>query len=331
MILTDVIQLTEAQPKQSPVLLKKVEEATKYKNRFDSVMDLLDVATRQEAPTLNEMRNRLQTLFNTARGEILAQTFTLPKDLISSSATDVLSRAAETPKVKLSHIRDIADKLGFIVLPFQYLDDRSYSTEHHNTQQAIKNFSENLSPWFNVYVLSPVEFYSVYKHVKSSSDLPIYASQTSSQAFMAIEMMIPMFRTLDNNVGNLRLQNTEIAKAVNKAAEELKNLARRVNELQAQIDRQRLQALIQEQENKKLREQLEEARQEREFFAREPLMLAIPKNTSINDDTLALVGPCWGPDFKDIVFTSVGLKKITKQREALASKSLAWANRRMSY
>jgi hypothetical protein len=52
---------------------------------------------------------------------------------------------------------------------------------------------------------------------------------------------------------------------------------------------------------------------------RDPLMFAVPDGVDPSTDNgWAILGPCWGPDFDEIVFTAIGRKIIPDQRKLLS-------------
>jgi len=327
MILTDILELTPDTrwSKRKTKEHDGVKQALEIKDRFESIDPLLRHSDPKESKTLTGMKNRLKGLFNDTRASVLTSEFSLPSSLLANDESkDILTRAALSPKVGMSHLRDIADKLGFTIIPYQYLDERSYEDESPEMKGAIKGFASNLEQWYDIYVLAPIHHYDVHKHVTAQQDFPIYAGLPCAQAFMAISIAIPMFRTLTQSISQLREHTSEIASQVNKHKDELTNLARRVGELQAQVEKQRQQEIIRQQENKRLRERLAALESRSNFWAYEPVMVAVPKGTAVTADTIAIVGPCWGPDFEDIVLASIGLNQVENQRELLADKAKEW-------
>jgi len=327
MILTDVLDLQEMAWKDTTDNKEKTKTAVELKSFHESANRLSRYASHEENQVLTKISNKIKNQFNQTRIDLLLQNSTLPPSLINSdSNADDISRIAQTPKVKLGYLRELADRLGFILVPFNYLDPRSYDQEDYNLRSAIGNFQKKLEPWFNIYILSPIHFYDVQKHVAADVDLPIYANKDAAQAFMAINMMLPMFRTLSMNIEQLCEKSREMGVFVNRTAQELKNLINRVAALEAQVEKQRQQTIIEEQRNRELQLRLEELRSQRQFWSYEPLMFAFPKQQTINDEGTAFVGPCWGPDFKDIVFTALGLTARPDQRKNLAGKALEWSS-----
>lgn len=327
MNLSDILQVDAVEWKPKKAKKEVVEKAVKLKDRFEAIEGLFEHASnRDEQAHLRNLQNRIKDLFNTERAEILKEECTLPAQLLQKGGTDPLSLAAQTPKVTLTHLRQVADKLGFVAIPVDYLNKQSYEKEDFAVRDAISGFQKKLSPWFDIYVLTPVVYYSVENHIKATADLPIYAGPDCAQAFMAINITIPMFRSIIQNLDQVRERTNQLAQSQNKTNQELQNLARRVNELQAQVERQKREAVLQELRLKQMEEQVAAIRSQQRVISYDPVMFAIPKGKTINDEGHAILGPCWGPDFQDIVLTSLGFQGVPKQRELLEEKAQEWGD-----
>jgi len=82
--------------------------------------------------------------------------------------------------------------------------------------------------------------------------------------------------------------------------------------LQKQVERERAERILAESNIKNLKN--------KQFIQYDPMLIAMSPSSSINDNNgIAFIGPCWGPDFDDIVLPSLGLKKVEKQREEIHS------------
>lgn len=276
----------------------------------------------EETKTLETIHARMTKEYDNTRAAILKDTLTLPEALRGKD-TDVLTMVARSPKIPLAGMRDLVDKLGFLIMPFEYLDSRSYEREGATVQASIRSFYGLLSPWFNIYAVAPVAYYDVNRHVKAELDKPIYASSMVGQAFMAVSMMLPMFRSMLGNVDQLRKESDAMAKQLAHMQTELKNLSLRVGELEKQLARQQQEALEREASTRKQIREMAAA--ERAFMAYEPMLLALPKG--VNDNTPAIVGPCWGPDFEDVVVKALGYSKVEGQRNYVSESALRWGKR----
>lgn len=335
MKLADVVTLTKSPrwTKKITVGDEQTQTALEVRKRFDNVDTLYEFADDNECDSLKSLQKKLSTRFNVLRSEILLNKHSLPGVLWGEDGNDTLTKAAKAPRIRLSEAREIADKLGFVIVPFDYLDSRSFEDESAELKKAIAAFDARLSDMYDIYVLAPVHHYSIAKHVRATSDLKIYPGKPCEQAFLAIDMAVPVFRSIFLNLDQLRNQAEETAEHVNRNAaainankQEMKNLSRRVDTLQRQVERQRAEAIIEAAKQEKLRNELRELRAQNRFMAYEPMMLAIPKDSSVEADVPAIVGPCWGPDFEEIVLTALDMRKIEGQGEMLDAAALQWVD-----
>lgn len=323
MNLTDVVPPLDLQsePRKGPE-----STARETKRILDNVTSLRGTYSIQpdESAALSKMFDRISGNLRKQRAEILVVDAELPPDLVKmNNANDLLSKASGSPKASLQSLRDVAEKIGFPIFPDEYLDDRSITHESYELQQAVREF-RGLKEWFDIYVIGPISHYSVRKHVEAPEDKPLFAPTALSQALLALSLSIPMFRTLFADMKGMKqdmrnLQNDMDARH-KRTEQELQNLAGRVSMLEAEVARAKREEAIRRAEEaaRKKREEelariraLEEARWTRE----EPLMFAVPKGTDVRTGKgFAILGPCWGPDFDDLVFTALGIKKIDGQR-----------------
>jgi hypothetical protein len=111
---------------------------------------------------------------------------------------------------ELSNIRQVATKANMMCCPVEYFDmDNALKGEmfdYFDDKKAVVNSILNFQKYFaekaDVYVLSPLQFYDVNKHIKSSVDKDIYCPQYE-QAFFAINALIPTLRQTENRLSNL--------------------------------------------------------------------------------------------------------------------------------
>lgn len=247
------------------------------------------------------------------RVTILTESGNLPATLQYPGTDDFLTKIGNTPKIALSAVRNLADKLGFVVMPFSYLnDDCIFKDQKKETIEAIFGFVKALEQLYDIYVLSPLVFYDIEKHVRAKEDFRIYAGLSCSQAFMAINMAMPLFREIVGQISRFK-------DMVSSIDERLKEMTQRLNNLQRQVEKQQYEIYMQQQQIQKMQSEIS--------FAHDPMMLAIPKKIDISvSECSALVGPSWGPDFDDIVATSMGITKIAGQKEKLTALMQSWRN-----
>jgi hypothetical protein len=308
MIISDFITLDEEHDVEVPA--KSLELALHKKAQWEAA-ELLSLYYEYEVRAVKETVSKG---YNKLRGDILRETGTLPKTL-SYGSKDGLSRLSESPKVKLSEARKLSNTLGFPIVPYSYMNANAPTWDE---RRAIEGFVEaTLLAGMQPYVLCPMTAYQVTKHVAAEgiyADLPIYAPKDISQAFAAINMSIPMFRSLQKNVDHN-------GKRISKVEADIVSLSTKLDQLAAQVEQQQREAIEArvEQDTRSTAEgkRLIEASMLVRVY--DPMLLAIPADKSIHDKTWAIVGPCWGADFPDIVLAAMSIEKIPGQRKRLAN------------
>lgn len=245
----------------------------------------------------------LKDEFEKTCANLLFQSNTLPPSLIREDS--FISKVAKSPRVLLGEVRRLADILGFVVIPFEYMNPQAYASESWQLRDAISSFdrANNNSGLFRTYALCPIPYYSVERHVKAKDDLPVYAPPSAAQAFMALAMSIPMFRSL------LRDQK-DLENRLDMTRKELATLALRVEQLASQMQVTQRTALLAEH---MANEALKSAER---FHAMDPILFGVPLIRS-DDSMWATVGPFWGPDLPEIVAAAMDLPKIAGQRVKL--------------
>lgn len=243
----------------------------------------------------------------------------IPERLEFCSRTDPLSIASVSPRSSLDEIRQIADMLGFIVMPFGCMDERAWEGESREVQNAIENFYKGMRAPRNVYALSPVEFYDFYEHVSLDENLPFYAPPQLQQTFASIEVMLPFCRTMYRRIERNKEDMDLLAEEINGVKKRLARVEYSVSRLEQIYERER-----REQAARRARAAAEE-RARRLAMWREPLMFAVNKEHDVATGSgQVILGPCWGPDFDDILSAMVTVKKKKGQRKKLELSMQRW-------
>jgi hypothetical protein len=338
MNLQDVVQVL---PKEFTKSVK-LAEFEEYKNSsldaFNNIKGLQGVTdlatTKKEIKVLDDLKKKSRENFHKQRLNFLGEFGTLPNELVFKKGNEVgyennqlINKLIDTPIISVAKLKEIANKLSFVIIPFEYLDSNSYGNESYDMCESIKGFNEELSGHFDVYTICPPVYYSVKNHVKSTEDKAFYVGSNISQAFMAISMVIPMFRSLFKSIENLEENSKLINQRLSTAEQEIDGIKIRIQQLQDQIEQEARDRIL----NQKRQEEQESLKRQQELIAmhkeslivKDPMMLALSKSKNINSD-IAFVGPCWGPDFKDIVMTGLGLNRIDNQREMLVKSAEDW-------
>jgi hypothetical protein len=339
--LYDVLPVFKPSKAKSKAKQEYIDEYDEIKNSFVSLQEslfnhfgssetgsILSKAfdNKDVSKKLFNIRSKFLTKFNYLPDNMLSE-FKLSNYSRNSSyieySKDSLTNLSQSPKIKGSDVKNLVDKFGFIAIPVECLNPKSYENEEYNIQREIRSFEKNLSN-YNVYVITPIEYYSLEKHVyKNTSEKGIYAGK-NGMVFTSVVINIPMFRSmlntissLNNGVQKLESENIQIKQSISQIDNTLKNLQRQVDIQQTQIIQQQLVA----------KQQAEELQRFEEMSLRviDPVMIAFDKNIDINSDSFdeacCFVGPCWGPDFDEAVSLALDLKIIKNQRSNLTKTS----------
>lgn len=279
----------------------------------------------------------------------------------SLGVKDSIARFAQSPRVSLSGVRSLADAFGFVVIPWDYFIQnevsvsgkrvaKSYSDcnlctseqgeSYHKrvcmaepkigiamkepeVRQATAAFisEAEIGKRFVPYVLCPVSYYSLQHHVVATDDLPIYPG-SFEQAFMGINMSVPMFRQFARKVSALESQANATSVRLDTVDTELKNLARRLGEMERAEEQRQREAVIARQREAAQAAQIAETTRRlaeiQRFIPYDPMLLAVPSDIGMLGEGYAVVGPCWGPDFDDMIATLRGYKRFRGQRKLIS-------------
>lgn len=199
----------------------------------------------------------------------------------------MLNTITASPRAELAHLRALADTLGFLIIPFGYLDPRSYAEESHEIQYAIRGFNDILSSKFLIYALCPLEHYSLERHIANAENTPFHVPKEYAQAFMALDMCLPIFRSMQSDISKMR--------------EDISVLSKKLElNIRAQQERE------------------ERAR----MHMRDPMLIAVPKGESLQGNGRAIIGPAWGPDIEEILLRSYKLTVKPMQRKMIEASVL---------
>jgi hypothetical protein len=228
-----------------------------------------------------------------------------------SNHEDGLALAAQSPKTTLDELRGIADRMGFSLFPVGVVaQDVLHMADEENGENAVDGFVKGLGKGFDFYVLGPVSIYDIERHVKSKEEATIYWG-SKNDGLGAIDMVVPVLQMMDSRIEGIEGKVGGVQKRVDSLSSRLSSLEKTVAEERRQA------ALERERERQEEQERLEAIRRAA-FARRDPLIFAVPKGSDIRAGaSFAVIGPCWGDDFDDIVFETLGLEKKTGQREKI--------------
>lgn len=321
MILSDVVPLRKTETSRRLAPYKDMEETLSHVLNGLGFLQKLDGVTYEERSHLTSMIKKAQRELDQQVVKIALAHPGVEVPEVIQTRNSIGAKIAQTPQADLSELRNIADLLGFLIIPFEYLHPDAYHRESHGMQVAIRSFTSQIGDWFTPYVVTPPVFYNVEAHANAEVDLPIYSGPLTSQAMMALSMSMPMFRSLLRNLKSLASANRAIQQQLDGVQQEIQGIKTRLTALETYVEREIQMRVQAERERQAEAAQRETRTREERLVQYEPMLIGIPKKQTVNSDCTVLIGPCWGPDFEDIVFTALRLRKVEGQRKALALKA----------
>src|SRR5579859_6289311 len=125
--------------------------------------------------------------------------------LRTPQANGVLGVVGLAPRAPQAKLRDIADRLGFLCMPFSYFNPEAMpgrSMEQQGLRQSHvwgpNSLHEEIRQWmelekhgYRLMVLTPPDFYAIERHVMHAEDNAVYAGKPIQSSFNAINMVVP--------------------------------------------------------------------------------------------------------------------------------------------
>lgn len=300
---------------------KKPKELSDLENGIASVLaaqtSLKGIAATDTI--LEEMRSKSSTAVAALRKRIFEEHGSLPTSLVdiggydaslkSKAAHDAYMRMSKAARVLLPDVRRLADDLGFLVVPVQYLSPLSGHTER-NLAYSIEAFRKDAKELkMSVHVLTPAAFYGVREHALSEDpNLPCYDGKHVGMMYLA-RQNAATFRGMFREIGKLTSDLTALDSRVKtvegttgRLNQEVESLNSRVSRLeQYRRDDQRRREEIAQQHRREiaeLRGELAIMRAANRQQVEDPMVFALREGIDlIAGDGEAYIGPCWGPDF----------------------------------
>lgn len=220
------------------------------------------------------------------------------------------------PMVSLSSVRMLAEAIGWCIIPIGYLAYSHRPVKNSGTiaekwdplgDFVTPNHRQHLKPWsfnscydnyqnsclnidssYHLHVLAPLAAYDVMHHI-NSKDAPIFIPKDISQAFAAVEMSIPIFRSMKRQIEDNR-------EKIDKLKMDVSSLNDRVSRIENDMIAQRL-------ETKKAEKAQNRAYTEWANGLADPVALIFPKEVDVTHDADVYVGPSWGDVPEDVIAT----------------------------
>lgn len=270
---------------------------------------------------------------NGLRKKFLVEFGYLPEDLKNSlvltksysgemikEEKDHLRALSSTSTITGADVKSITDKFAFITIPYECLNEKSFENETYSMKERIRKFKNSFSEEFDIYVITPIEYYSLNNHVyNNAGEKQLYVGN-HYQVFSSVLLNIPMFRGILNTISSINDRVNNLESQVEGIKNSISQMENTIKMLQKQVDKQQEQLILQKLEIKKQGEAMVKF-EAMALRVIDPVMIAIKKGVDINteefDESICFIGPCWGPDFDENVSLALDLKIIKNQRNLL--------------
>ncbi len=260
-----------------------------------------------------------------------------------------LSDLSKYPVTKISNLRKIANSLGFVILPIEYVNMeeiiKMYRRQNADYAKIIRRafieFKKTLDDCKDytrkqqIYILAPVSFYDPWKEISVESVLPKYFSPKLKDLSTILGMVLPTQRNLykmiknsENNIENLNetmQQNFQmVAESIHECHKRLewveiltKQLSRRVDYLEGSVQSLKSQTANTAIELQTL--QLQVTKLEHMLYCLlDPIIFSVNAGIDISsiecDDKDARIGLCFGTDMPIDFFIERGMTIVDDKR-----------------
>ena len=260
------------------------------------------------------------------RESIWSEKKSLPTKLSKIETTlgvvsDCYSLLSSLPQVKLSELRRIADKLNMVIIPINYTEIEKLFETQDNEKELKANFKAfrkalicDKTRNYQMYLLCPIDYYSVWQQIISPVEKSIYFSEYFDNISTYIELMIPAQKNLylatQSNAENLKTLADSFNKNISNLNKKIYSISDKLttveNKMMTELKKLNEKVENLEQKTNKLEADLEttqlQLQKQAEFIYRnlDPILFAVQEDIDVvNDDYNCLIGMCWGEDISD--------------------------------
>ena len=328
-LLIDVLDYVKPKVKVDKEQKQKKEKIENVMNLEKDLQKLLNenVLYKNEYNNLKErLESRYKNEYEEYRINFWKQFMTLPPDVYKNSNNeyDMLSFVNELPKIRIEDVRTVADKLNLVVIPVEYMDIKEVLKVQENGDTLVRRYNllskikEDLenktNEKYNMYVLTPIDNYNVWRHITSMIDKPFYYPERFDNLFEVLELLIPTQRNLYINIKNtqnalkgLHSDFVNNINSLNRRIEKISNKLNRLEKKQKQVEMEQKQNEMEMGLIRKLNNLEEEI--EKLYSQIDPILMLVKEDVNIETDSgLGITGLVWGKDFDDILFEMKNLK-----------------------
>lgn len=260
-----------------------------------------------------------------------------------------LTNLSKYPVTKISNLRNIANSLGFVILPIEYVNmERIISTYRQQNSKyariiknAYKEFMQTLDDCKDytkkqqIYILAPVSFYDPWEEISAECVLPKYFSPKLKVLSTTLGMILPaqrnLYKMIKNSETNIESLNEtmqenfqEVANSIHECHERLdwveeltRKLSRRVDGLESSVTLLESQNAILAKNLRAVNLKVTEL-EHMLYCLLDPIVFSVNAGIDISniacDAKEARIGLCFGTDMPIDFFIERGMTIINDKR-----------------
>lgn len=240
------------------------------------------------------------------------------------------SKVLKSFRTDVKGILEVAEKLGLLVIPHQYvkyelvqketiyLEDRGRCNLHH----AYKNFiSQSENNNLNVWLVCPIQYYDIERHAKDLS-YEFFIPSAISQAFTSIKIILPMLIGMIDQIESLKNKVDNISSQLEHMKCTLKAQQQQIDRLEAELVKERQRRVEEAIRVRELEAKVAEQRAQIQWSTFDPLQIAIPASVKdINNyEGNAALGVAWGPEIDDVLVELLGMTRQETRKDFVNSQ-----------
>lgn len=240
-------------------------------------------------------------------------------------------RIYQAPRAKNENIIEVAEKLGLLIIPAQYVNktlvERDRYTDASGHSRNVINFFNNFvthtkNNHMNAWLVCPIQYYNIEQHAKDLT-YEFFVPSSVRQAFTSIKIILPMLIGMINQIESLSKKVDNMSTELNNIRQTLVQQQQQIDRLQEELTQQRIQIAEQAARERDMEKQFQEARAQIQWDIFDPMLIALPNTvTNINSYTGNVVlGPAWGPEIDKVLVDLLGLTQHTDRKNYTSTEA----------
>lgn len=238
------------------------------------------------------------------------------------------SKVLTSFRTNISNVLDVAEKLGLVVIPQQYVKYELVSKEQividgykKNIIYAYDNFiSEAKEQNLNTWLICPIQYYDIERHAKDLT-YNFFIPSVISQAFTSIKIILPMLIGMIEQIESIKNQVDNINVQLENMKCTLKAQQQQIDRLETELVKERQRRVEESLKVKALEAEVAAQKAQINWSTFDPLQIALPNSvTDINTyNGNVVLGIAWGPEVDDTLVELLGMQ-LQETREDFVAK-----------